>query len=126
MQRDMDLIRRIVLATADLPAETALQALDGVDESEFVIHVIWLTEAGLVKAVTSDGAINASYAHVQRLTWQGCELADAIRSDTLWAKAKTAVIKPSTSFTFDLLRDWLKAELMQGLPTLRTLGQHVA
>ncbi len=51
----------------------------------------------------------------------GCDFLDAARSDTLWAKAKTSVIKPSASWTFDLLKEWLKAEISSGLPTLRGL-----
>lgn len=125
MKRDMDLIRRIVLTTADLPYGEQLQEMDGVDEETFVTHVIWLSEAGLVKAITEDGVgpSEARYAFVFRLTWSGCEFADAIRNDTLWAKAKSNVLKPGMSFTFDVLKEWLKTEITQGLPTLRTFGQ---
>ncbi len=31
-------------------------------------------------------------------------------------------LKPGMSFTFDLLKDWLKAEISQGLPALRALA----
>ena len=50
------------------------------------------------------------------------DLADAVRSDTPWAKAKSNVIKPTASFTFDVLKDWLKTEITQGLPTLGRLA----
>ncbi len=33
------------------------------------------------------------------------------------------VLKPAGSWTFDVLKEWLKAEITQGLPTLRGLGQ---
>ncbi|MFD1709071.1 DUF2513 domain-containing protein [Ottowia sp. GY511] len=125
MKRDMDLIRRIVLATADLPQYAQLQQLAGVDEREFVMHVAWLEEAGLVKANVRVGMSESDgqYAFVWRLTWAGCEFADAVRSDTIWKKAKETVIKPSASWTFDLLKEWLKTEISQGLPTLGRLGQ---
>jgi len=63
---------------------------------------------------------------VERLTWAGCEFADAVRSDTLWAKAKKEVIKPGISFTFDILKEWLKAEITQGFPTLRALAHQAS
>lgn len=125
MKRDMDLIRKILLATADLPYGEQLTSLEGVDEEAFVMHVIWLSEAGLVKATAKDGVgpSEARYAFVFRLTWAGCEFTDAIRDDTLWNKAKANVLKPGMSFTFDVLKEWLKTEITQGLPTLRALGQ---
>ena len=49
--------------------------------------------------------------------------ASAIDNDTLWRRAKENVIKPAGSWTFDVLKEWLKAEIVQGLPTIRRLGQ---
>ena len=122
MKRDMDIIRRIILATADLPYGQMLGKLDDVPDEVFIPHVIWLTEAGLIEADAKAGAGSfAKYAIVNRLTWAGCEFADAIASDTLWKKAKENVIKPGLSFTFDTLKDWLKTEIKEGLPGLRTL-----
>lgn len=124
MQRDMDLIRRIIQATAALPYGESLEGLDDVDTNTFATHVVWLQEAGLVSALAATGVGSfAVYASVQRLTWDGCEFADATQSDNLWARAKTSVLKPGISFTFDVLKDWLKTEITQGLPTIRGLSQ---
>lgn len=127
MKRDMDLIRRIVLETAALPYGMALNGLDKVTPEEFVTHAIWLQEAGLIRANTQAGSGSyAMFANVTGLTWNGCEFADAITSDTVWAKAKEHVLKPGMSFTFDVLKDWLKTEITQGFPTIRGLGQQVS
>lgn len=127
MKRDMDLIRRIVLATAELPYGEQIGKLDGVNEEDFIVHVIWLKEAGLLCAITPPGdGMNAKFAIISRLTWNGCEFADAIQSDTLWKKAKESVMRPGISYTFDVLKDWLKTEISQGLPTLRALSNQVA
>ena len=125
MKRDMDLVRRIILATSELPHTELLQSLPDVEEAEFVRHVAWLLEAGMVKATVREGvgSSDASFAIVFRLTWTGCEFADAVRSDTLWKKARESVMKPGMSFTFDVVKEWLKTEITQGLPTLRALGQ---
>jgi len=123
MKRDMDIVRRIILATADLPYGKVLDNIDGVSSEEFVTHVIWLQEAGLVVADAQAGSGSfAQYANVSRLTWTGCEFADAVLDDTLWQKAKGSVIKPGISFTFDVLKEWLKAEITNGLPTLRNIA----
>ncbi len=125
MKRDMDLVRRIALATAEMKPDEVLTKLDGIEEREFVMHAQWMEEAGLLHATLApkDSKQPAKFAAVFRLTWAGCEFADAARDETLWCKAKTSVLKPGMSFTFDVLRDWLKTEITQGLPTLRALGQ---
>ena len=125
MKRDMDLIRRIALATEALRPGEALNKLDGVEEELFAIHAQWMQEAGLLTATLhpNDGRAQADFAQIWRLTWTGCEFAEAVRSDTLWKKAKENVMKPSMSFTFDVLKEWLKIEITQGLPTIRALGQ---
>jgi len=123
MKRDMDIIRKIILATAALPYGETLSSLDGVAPEVFVTHVIWLQEASLIEADAQAGSGSfAQYASVSRLTWAGCEFADAIQDDTLWAKAKDVVLKPGISFTFDTLKEWLKTEITNGLPTLRGLA----
>lgn len=123
MNRDMDLIRRIVLATSDLAPRQELSCLDGVTPEEFAAHAVWLEEAGLIKArITTFISGEPPDVEIERLTWDGCEFADSVRSETLWKKAKEQVIKPSASFSFGVLRDWLKAEIQQGFPTLRSVG----
>lgn len=120
MKRDMDLIRRIALESEKLPFGMALHGLEDVPASVFGLHVLWMQEAGLVKAFVQEyQSGEAPAAKIVRLTWEGCEFADVARSDTVWAKAKEMVIKPSASFTFGLLRDWLAAEVRDGFPTLR-------
>lgn len=121
MKRDLDLVRRIALAVADLPPGEFLDSLPGVSQAEFGAHAAWMEEAGLVKIAAAQYISNGwPIATVLRLTWQGCEFVDAVRSDTLWKKAKEVVIKPAASFTFGLLTEWLKAELAQSFPTLRS------
>lgn len=119
MNRDMDLIRRIALETAKLPIGQHLDGLAGVDDEVFALHVTWMDEAGLVKAYISTGLSAGKHASVFRLTWDGCEFVDAVRSDTIWKKAKENVIKPGMSFTFGVLKEWIKTEITQGVPSLR-------
>lgn len=120
MKRDMGIVRRIALAAADMKFGEELRGLDGVPTEEFVMHVIWMVEAGLIEGAAQAGMGSmARYAVVTRLTWSGCEFADAVADESVWKKACGTVIKPGASFTFDVLRTWLKSEILQGLPTFR-------
>lgn len=122
MKRDMDIIRQIVLAVRD--SEGVIRGLDGVEFEVYAEHVRLLDEAGLIDAsIQTVPQRRVIAALVWRLTWAGQDFADAVSSDTLWRKAKDNVIKPAGSWTFDVLKEWLKAEITQGLPTLRGLGQ---
>jgi hypothetical protein len=114
MKRDMDVVRRIVLAVAD-SKEPQIREVEGIPEDVFAAHAQWLEEAGLLEAALPQGKRTAHQAIVFRLTWAGCDFADAVRSDTLWAKAKEKVIAPSASWTFGILLDWLKGQIASQL-----------
>lgn len=109
MKRDMDLVRRIAIAVAD-SEQAPVRAVEGIDRATFAMHAQWMEEAGLLRAalLPKDSLQPAVSALIWRLTWAGCDFADAVRSDTLWAKAKEVVLKPSASWTFGVLLDWLK------------------
>lgn len=118
MERDMDLIRRIALKVITLPIREALQGIEGIPNDKFVLHTIWMKEAGLIKASVDESLSDSSYAFIYRLTWEGCEFADAVRDDGIWKKATESILKPSMSFSFSILKEWLKAEIQRGLPVL--------
>lgn len=120
MERNIDLIREIAIAATQTETGKPLNGLPGVDELSFAAHVQWMQEAGLLHAALSppDSPRHATRALVWRLTWAGCEFADAVRNDTLWSKAKSKVLMPSASWTFAILLDWLKTEIAQGLPKI--------
>lgn len=125
MKRDMDLIRGIALQVADMEYGYVLSGMEdeGIDAATFGMHAIWMREAGLITAAIQEyQSGEPPSVQIARLTWDGCEFVDAIRDDTMWLKAKTNVLKPGMSFTFDVLKDWLKTEITQGLPTIRAMG----
>ena len=122
MQRDMDLVREIAKKVAEMPPGGFLEGMSGVDPHLFGFHVKLMLEAGLVEGSVSDLLGNEPpIAFITRLTWDGCEFLDQVRDPGLWAKAKETVIKPTASFSFELLKGWLKAELQQSLPSVRSL-----
>jgi hypothetical protein len=113
----MDLIRLLLLHSEGDPAATS--QCEGFRAEERLYHLELLRDAGLIEAhITYDGRDNPISAHVKRLTWAGHDFLDAMRDDTLWKQTKENVIKPGASWTFEVLKDYLKAEAKHrlGLP----------
>ena len=80
-----------------------------------------MKEAGLIEAHTVQYLSGETEVIVTGLTWEGHDFADAARSETIWAKAKESVIAPTMSWTFAILKEWLKAEITKRLPALGDL-----
>lgn len=124
MKRDMEIIRRIALAVEEVKPGYALTFLDDITDTAFAMHALWMQEAGLVQANIQEFASGApASVRIRRLTWAGCEFVDAIRDDKLWKRAMAHVSKSDMSFTFDVLKEWLKKEITRSFPTLWTLSQ---
>lgn len=119
MKRDMDLIRMIILGARETPNGSPLMGVPGVADETFAEHVQILEEAGLLfAAIAPKGMQPAKKAAVWRLTWAGHDFADSILDDTIWNKAKEHVIKPSASWTFGVLLEYLKVEIRRHIPGL--------
>jgi hypothetical protein len=117
VQRDMDLIRKILLALRD--SAGVLNKLEGVDELAYRYHANLLLEAGLAVGTASKEVVGTGApGHVMlfRLTWAGHDFADSVASDTIWKKAKDTVLKPSASWTFEILKEYLKSEIQRHIP----------
>ena len=123
MKRNADLIREIAIATEKLPFNGELRSLEGIDAETFFEHVKLMDEAGLLDCLLIK-PFNPSppEAIITGLTWDGHDFLDAARSDALWKRAKESVIGPTMSWTFSILKEWLKAESKTSLPALRGLG----
>lgn len=123
MRRNPDLIRRIAFAIEDLEPGKFLYELEGVNQHLFAFHIELMLDSILIQGkVTKYADGSDPNATVLRLTSRGCDFIDSARSDTLWNKAKDSVIAPTASWTFEILTEWLKAEIRNGLPTIRSIG----
>ena len=121
MKRDLDLIRKILLALESQEHGFFQEPLviDGHSEEQIGYHVHLLGEAGLLKV--------GDHTHLQSLspeafpvsiTWAGHEFIDAAKDESVWAKAKAKVLKPAGGVAFDVLLEWLKAEAKRQLGLL--------
>jgi hypothetical protein len=110
MRRDIDLLRRIVLAVEDLPGgslNTELE-IDGYTREQIGYHSYLLIDAGLAQGRDATYLEGTSPVwHINHLTSKGHDFADAARSEGIWNKAKTKIKEQGGSFTVELLKDLL-------------------
>ena len=109
MKRNWDMIREILtkVEACTLPTDT-VQLSDFPDEkaAEASYHVELLINAGLIDGQmvkTLGPGVNAFFA--DRLTWEGHEFLDVIRSDTVWKKTKKKFADKGISMTIDLVKE---------------------
>ncbi len=108
-KRDMDLIRKQLLA---LEVGRDPLKIEDYSEDALLYHIYLLDNAGFVHAAIARGNKGQiAAAHVMEITWTGQEFLQSIKDDTIWNKAKEKVLKPSASWTFGVLVEWLKQEI---------------
>ena len=108
MERNWEIIREILIRLEAMASEkVCLQLKDFPKEKayEYSYNVELIAEAGLIycqmsKELSRDATDFLAY----RLTWEGHEFLDAIRSDNVWSKAKTSFVNGGLSMTFDLVK----------------------
>ena len=110
MQRDMELIRKILFAIEEKYVDTALMShqltIDGYDMKTIAYHCAILHDAGLVYDYKGHYSENElQFFGVGRLTWDGHELLDKIKCDTVWNKTKETIKKKGIPFVLDAVKE---------------------
>ena len=101
MKRDLDLIRKILLSIESGKEE---------DLSDYApevcnYHRALVIEAGLALGHIHEGANGMPDAVlIQRLTWEGHEYLDAIRSEDIWEKTKRTFKQQGLAMTLELVK----------------------
>jgi len=110
----MDVIRLLLLQLEG--DEKAAEKLKAYDEPVVVYNAALLVDSGLVEgSVARGGDNNPEAVAMSHMTWAGHDFLDAARDETLWKKAKQTVMKPAASFTFEIVKEYLKAEVRKHL-----------
>lgn len=108
MKRDWDIIREILIRleeTAGTEYCLRLSSFPSERAQEISYHVELLMEAGLISGQMAKTLGPGPYDFLaERLTWNGHELLDAIRSNTIWQKTKSSFVSKGLSMTFDLVK----------------------
>ena len=118
MQRDMNLVRQILLKIEEHEHGRAQRSLDIADYSEDQIgyHVYIMIEGGLLEGadVTQMGS-KTFEAIPTRLTWAGHEFLDAARDDSRWNRALQTARDQAGSVTIGVMTQLLTAMMKQSL-----------
>ncbi len=110
MKRDMELIRKILLTVEEKYVDTWLHSneieIDGYDMKTIGYHCAVLHDAGLLydyKGQYGDGEL--LQFGVGRLTWDGHEFLEKIKSDTVWNKTKETITTKGIPFVLDAVKE---------------------
>lgn len=120
MKRDMELIRKILLAVEGSESAFAPDPLkiEGYTDEQITYHSFLLVNAGLVHGHISIEAGESLLALVEYPTWAGHEFLDAARDETRWRKVMAKVAEKGESVTIGVLEGLLVAAMKSavGLP----------
>jgi hypothetical protein len=106
MKRDMDLVRKILLACEAAKSGDAPYPLvvDGFDEQSIGFHVLLMIEAGLLLGADNTAIGDDSpTAIATRMTWSGYEFLDATADPGAWERTKSAAVKAG-GWSFEILK----------------------
>lgn len=107
MERDMELVRKILFEIESKYISTALMNLkiEGYDMETVAYHCNIMYEAGLISSYkgyySGDGLHAFSAGH---LTWEGHDFIDKIRSDTIWNKVKSTIKKKKLPMILETIK----------------------
>ena len=115
----MDLIRSILQKVEQDEDPSGLHKeinIEGYNQNQTSYHIKLLDDAGLLEAmdVSSMGKDRFRW-WPGSLTWNGQEFLSVANDDSIWNKAKEKFMKPTMSFTVELLFEYLKAKTMEKL-----------
>jgi len=115
MKRDMDLIREILRAVEASEESYGINSpvIEGYSEAQIAYHLRLLVDGGLIEVKDVAGGFQQEDEYIGiNLTWDGQDFLNAARDDSLWKKAKEAVINSGVGFTVQSLLAWLKAQVL--------------
>ena len=111
MKRDMELIRLLLLQQeiGEAPPELATYSVE-----EKLYNLQLMDDASLIVVIfTKNNQGEVVNAIIHRLTWAGHDFLDATKDSKIWKKAMEHIVKPTVSWTFQTLLEFLKREIDQ-------------
>ena len=108
MKRDMDLVRKILMAIEASPLSVNSHEVELPDADDQVVsyHIMILNEAGLLVGIDVSDNERIRWLAV-RLTWDGHDFVEAARDDTRWAKAKRTITERGGVMLVEVLKQLL-------------------
>lgn len=108
MKRDMELVRKILLAVEEAEdIEGGIQPeIEGYSDAQVTYHSGLLYNAGLITAMDASSMDGPAYI-ITGLTWEGHDFLEAARNETVWKKAKEIIKNKGGGMTLDILKQLL-------------------
>lgn len=109
MKRDMDLVRKIMLAVeaSERPLDSSLIRIGGYTGETITEHMRLLNEAGLIEGISAYSVEHRLKWIELRLTWNGHDFLDAARNENVWVETVAEVRKKSGAVPFEVLKGLL-------------------
>ena len=108
MKRDMDLVRKILLALEEHSEADSIFELTIPDCEQEVVgyHVMLMAEGGLIQAEDVSDMTDCDW-WPRRLTWAGHDFLDSARDNSIWNRAKAKIGSTIGSASFDVFKSLL-------------------
>lgn len=106
MQRDWDFIREL-LADIEGDVDTVKKYNHSEREEMYLQHVRMLEQGGFIKGLIAKKTIGGQWNIIQNdshLTWQGNDLLNTLRSQTVWEKIKERSKETGIDLTTDSVK----------------------
>lgn len=107
MQRDMELTRKILFKIEETVSNVVEYNLkiEGYTMEQIAYHCSLLYDSNLIYDYSGQYAGGELYSFgVGRLTWEGHEFLDKIRSDTVWNRTKEVITKQGLPMVIDVVK----------------------
>lgn len=105
MKRDMDLIRKVVLAAEAGPQ---FPEFDGYTKDEIKYHQMLAIEAGLLKGLIHRDSRRhteiPAVVIIKDVTWEGHDFIQAIRDDASWGKVKKFLADSGKQASLEMIK----------------------
>ena len=107
MKRDLELVRKIILAVEDSEGGSKLQ-IDGYTEEQVGYHSYLIADAGLAKAIDASAGMDLLPKwEILHLTSAGHDFADSARNEATWKKATGLVKEKAGGATIEVIKEVL-------------------
>ena len=109
MKRDIDLVRKILLAieASERPLDSTLIRIGGYTHDNLTEHMRLMHEAGLIEGIAAYSIEHRLKWVELRLTWSGHDFIDAARNESVWSESLTVIRGQIGTVAFSVLKDVL-------------------
>lgn len=107
MERNWELVRKVLLKLEEQATSTGHltpDSIDGYDADLVSYHMELMDGAGLIRARCSKAMNRPTSCVGLSLTWEGHELLDRIRTDSMWNRIKGMAREKGVDLSVDVIK----------------------